>query len=226
MSWIKSGLLLMVLLLTGCSSTTPLIEERPSPDDAQYAPPELDYSLPDSAHGSLYRDGYMFTLFQDRRAYRVGDMLTVSLDEDTRSSKTANTNFGQNSGASMGGSFATGGGASGSMDGALSGNRDFRGNSASSQRNSLSGSITVVVHQVLPNGVLRIRGEKWIRLNQGDEFIRLNGMVRVDDITNGNMISSQRIGDARITYSQSGVLADANEAGWLTKLFVNPLFPF
>ncbi|WP_413112636.1 flagellar basal body L-ring protein FlgH [Thaumasiovibrio sp. DFM-14] len=225
LGWLKSALMVSMLVLTGCASPTALIDERPEQDDEAYAPPVLDYSLPDAEHGSLYRDGYMFTLFQDRRAYRVGDMLTVSLDEDTRSSKTANTNFGKTSGANAGGAFSTGGGAGGSFDGNLSGGRDFRGNSASSQRNSLSGSITVVVHEVLPNGVLRIRGEKWIRLNQGDEFIRLNGLVRVDDITNGNSISSQRIGDARITYSQSGVLADANEAGWLTKLFANPLFP-
>ncbi|MGF1682681.1 flagellar basal body L-ring protein FlgH [Photobacterium minamisatsumaniensis] len=218
------GACLAILLLVGCSSRPSHVDDRPTPDDMGYAPPMLDYSLPDARSGSVYRDGYMWTLFQDRRAYRVGDMLTVSLDEDTRSSKQANTNFGKNASGGLSGGFATGS-SSGSASGDLSGNRDFRGSSASSQRNSLSGSITVMVHGVLPNGVLRIKGEKWIRLNQGDEFIRLNGLVRVDDIDNANQISSQRVGDARITYSQSGVLADANEAGWLTQLFVNPLFP-
>ncbi|MGR5541221.1 flagellar basal body L-ring protein FlgH, partial [Vibrio campbellii] len=130
----------------------------------------------------------------------------------------------KSSSAGVSGGYDTGSSAR-SGSGSLSGDRDFNGGSASSQRNSLSGSITVMVHEVLPNGVLRIKGEKWLRLNQGDEFIRLNGLVRVDDINNGNEISSQRVGDARITYSQSGILADANEAGWLTKLFVNPLFP-
>ncbi|WP_047045941.1 flagellar basal body L-ring protein FlgH [Vibrio mexicanus] len=220
------ALLCSAWMLVGCAANnTSLIDDRPSPDDDVYAPPQLDYSLPDATSGSVYRDGYIWTLFQDRRAYRVGDILTVSLDEDTRSSKQADTNFGKNSSVGLGGSYDTGS-SSGAASGDLSGDRDFRGSSASSQRNSLRGSITVMVHEVLPNGVLRIKGEKWIRLNQGDEFIRLNGLVRVDDINNGNEISSQRVGDARITYSQSGVLADANEAGWLTKLFVNPLFPF
>lgn len=220
-------LLSSALLLAGCASVSApsLIDDRPSPDDDVYAPPALDYSLPDAGSGSVYRDGYIWTLFQDRRAYRVGDILTVSLDEDTRSSKQADTNFGKNSSAGMSGGYDSGG-STGGLSGNLSGDRDFRGSSASSQRNSLSGSITVMVHEVMPNGVVRIKGEKWIRLNQGDEFIRLNGLVRVDDINNGNQISSQRVADARITYSQSGVLADANEAGWLTKLFVNPLFPF
>ncbi|WP_394242743.1 flagellar basal body L-ring protein FlgH [Vibrio astriarenae] len=218
-------LLCSVFVLAGCvSNSTPLIEDRPAPDDDVYAPPALDYSLPAASAGSVYRDDYIWTLFQDRRAYRVGDILTVSLDEDTRSSKQANTNFGKSSSAGISGGYDTGSRA-GSGSGNLSGDRDFNGGSASSQRNSLSGSITVMVHEVLPNGVLRIKGEKWLRLNQGDEFIRLNGLVRVDDINNGNEISSQRVGDARITYSQSGILADANEAGWLTKLFVNPLFP-
>lgn len=220
------ALLCSVVTLMGCaSSTPPLIDDRPSPDDDVYAPPALDYSLPDAEAGSVYRDDYIWTLFQDRRAYRVGDILTVSLDEDTRSSKQANTNFGKSSSVGMSGGYDNGS-SSGGVSGNLGGDRDFKGGSASSQRNSLSGSITVMVHEVLPNGVLRIKGEKWLRLNQGDEFIRLNGLVRVDDINNGNEISSQRVGDARITYSQSGVLADANEAGWLTKLFVNPLFPF
>ncbi|MCE7616813.1 flagellar basal body L-ring protein FlgH, partial [Vibrio fluvialis] len=100
------------------------------------------------------------------------------------------------------------------------------GSASSSQGNKLEGAITVTVSEVLPNGVIRIRGEKWIRLNQGDEFIRLTGIVRVDDISRNNQVSSQRIGDARITYSGRGALADSNASGWLTQFFNSPWMPF
>ncbi|MGR5471004.1 flagellar basal body L-ring protein FlgH, partial [Vibrio astriarenae] len=75
----------------------------------------------------------------------------------------------------------------------IDGSRNFDGSASSSQGNKLQGAITVTVHEVLPNGVLRISGEKWLRLNQGDEFIRLTGIVRVDDINRSNQVSSQRI---------------------------------
>ncbi|MGL5585984.1 MAG: flagellar basal body L-ring protein FlgH, partial [Plesiomonas sp.] len=107
----------------------------------------------------------------------------------------------------------------------LGADRDFKGNSTSSQQNSLSGSITVLVYEVMPNGILRVRGEKWLRLNQGDEYIRLNGLVRVDDIDGSNRVPSQRLADARITYSGRGALSDSNSAGWLTRFFNSPFFP-
>ena len=111
------------------------------------------------------------------------------------------------------------------LSGSIDANRDFDGSATSQQQNSLRGEITVSVHAVQPNGILEIRGEKWLTLNQGDEYIRLSGLVRADDIQNDNSVSSQRIADARISYAGRGALSDANAAGWLTRLFNHPLFP-
>ena len=107
----------------------------------------------------------------------------------------------------------------------VSADRDFDGGATSSQQNTLAGAITVTVAEVMPNGVLGIRGEKWIRLNQGDEYIRLGGMVRVEDIDQSNRISSQRIADARITYAGRGALADSNQMGWLSRFFSSAFAP-
>lgn len=109
--------------------------------------------------------------------------------------------------------------------GSISGKRDFDGSATSAQQNMLRGSITVAVHQVLPNGVLVIRGEKWLTLNQGDEYMRVTGLVRADDVARDNSVSSQRIANARISYAGRGALSDANSAGWLTRFFNHPLFP-
>jgi len=174
--------------------------------------------------GSLFSANYGMALFQDRRAFRLGDILTVELDEQTRSSKKAGTSYGKDSNVGIGVPLIAGK-AQPKGQFTLEGERDFKGSSSSSQQNSLSGSITVMVAEVLPNGVLRIRGEKWLKLNQGDEYIRLSGLVRVDDIDGSNRVSSQRLGDARITYSGRGALADANESGWLSRFFNSSWFP-
>ncbi len=216
--------LLAILLLAGCAGRSSDFVP-PKPDDEAYAPPELDYDVSRISRGSLYTGNSSMTLFQDRRAYRVGDILTVVLDEKTESDKSSSTNFGKSSSVNLA-APTLGNKTYSKLQASGSANRDFDGSAASSQGNSLSGSITVTVYQVMPNGVLRVRGEKWLKLNQGDEFIRLSGNVRVDDIEADNTLSSQRIADARITYAGRGALADSNTAGWLSQFFNSPWIPF
>ncbi|MCJ2378555.1 flagellar basal body L-ring protein FlgH [Vibrio sp. ZSDZ34] len=224
MRWLSRTFAMSVLLvLVGCATRPEFVP--PEPDDQDYAPPKLDYALPQAKDGSLYRHQYTMTLFQDRRAYRVGDVLTVLLAEETQSSKKADTRFGKSSNVDFGAATIGGTTIDGTKVG-IEGNRSFDGGSASSQGNKLEGAITVTVHEVLPSGVLRISGEKWIRLNQGDEFIRVTGIVRIDDVDRYNQVFSHRIGDARITYSGRGALADSNSAGWLTQFFTSPWMPF
>lgn len=214
-------LIAMVMLLSGCiAPVSEIVDAQPEEVSMNVAFPNYEIDQ----NGSLFSTNYGVALFQDRRAFRIGDILTVELNEQTRSSKKAGTSFGKTSDVNIApiilgnktyADFNVSGGA----------DRDFSGASSSSQQNSLSGSITVMVQEVLPNGVLRIRGEKWLKLNQGNEFIRLSGLVRVDDINGMNRVSSERLADARITYSGRGTLADANEAGWLSRFFTSSWFP-
>ncbi|WP_034943421.1 flagellar basal body L-ring protein FlgH [Erwinia oleae] len=210
-----------MLLLSGCESSPFLVTK----DDAAFAPPE-ELSLPVEPvrGGGLYHSGYNWSLMQDRRAYRVGDILTVRLDESTQASKQAKTNFGKKNDVELGAPTLMGNTLD-KLSGSVSGNRNFNGNATTAQQNMLRGAITVAVHQVLANGVLVIRGEKWLTLNQGDEYMRVTGLVRADDIERDNSVSSQRIANARITYAGRGALSDANSAGWLTRFFNHPLFP-
>ncbi|MBY6016988.1 flagellar basal body L-ring protein FlgH [Ferrimonas balearica] len=219
----KAIALLSLMVLNGCSTT--YIPEPVQPDAPEYAPPALEFSLPTPAHGSLYRKGYNLALYQDRRAYRVGDILTVDLEEKTQASKKADTSTSKDSSLQGSGSYGFGS-STGSGQAQLGGGRDFSGNGSSSQQNQLTGAITVTVSGVLPNGVLVIRGEKWLRLNQGDEYIRLVGLVRPEDVDQANRISSQRIADARISYGGRGTLADVNAPGWGMRFFNDPIFPF
>ena len=84
----------------------------------------------------------------------------------------------------------------------------------------------MVVARVLPNGLLLVQGEKWFRLNRGEEYVRISGLVRPEDVSADNSISSQRLADARIAYSGTGELAQSNQAGWLTGFFLGTVNPF
>ena len=102
---------------------------------------------------------------------------------------------------------------------------EFDGEGASSQSNRLQGDITVTVAQRLPNGNLLVRGQKWIAINQGKEYVRIQGIVRPIDIDPDNSISSLKVADARISYGGTGALADANRPGLLSRFF-NMGLPF
>ena len=214
-------LLLAAVLLGGCASFNEMLPEE---DSSEFEPLELDYSLPPTSGGGLFRSGYGGSLVSDNRAVRVGDILTVVLDESTQSSKSAGTSFGKE--ASFGVGIPTVlGKRYPDIESSAGAERDFNGSAKSSQQNTLRGAIAVTVHRVLPNGTLLIKGEKTLRLNQGDEFIRLAGLVRVDDINRYNQVSSQSVANAKISYAGRGVLNDSNSAGWLTRFFTSPLFP-
>lgn len=209
------------LLLTGCESSPYLVKK----DDADYAPPnDIMDPQPPVHGGGVFNTGYNWSLTQDRRAYRVGDILTVKLDEATQASKQAKTGFDKKNDTTFGIPNIFGHTVD-KLSASVDGNRSFNGNGSSKQQNSLKGYITVAVYRVLPNGVLVIRGEKWLTLNQGDEYIRVTGLVRADDIERDNSVNSQRIANARISYAGRGALSDANSAGWLTRFFNHPLFP-
>ena len=111
------------------------------------------------------------------------------------------------------------------LDSELSSSSEFAGKGDSSQSNRLDGSITVTVAERLPNGYLVVRGQKWIRLNQGNEHIQIQGIVRPADINPDNTVSSLRVADAQIAYSGRGSLAQANAQGWLSRFFQSAGFP-
>jgi len=211
---------LVAALVAGCAAIEPP-PVHPGPRDeplVQVAPP------PHGSAGGVFVRDTAWSLTSDSRAFRPGDVVTVVLDEATQASKKADTSFGK--GSSVDVKPITIAGKVLKTDIGISANRDFNGTSTSTQQNTLQGAITAVVQEVLPNGLLRITGDKTLALNQGEEFIRLRGFVRAADIDRDNRVSSQRIADARIAYSGQGALADANSPGWITRFFASPLMPF
>ncbi len=221
---LASGILLGI---SGCA-----VQQVPQPGDPFFAP---SYPVPaepqPATPGAIYNTASVNFLLEDQKARRVGDILLVNLTESTQASKNADTNLKKDESITIANPTILG-----TLPSALNGNlsfetniapqRQFQGQSDSRQSNNLNGDITVTVVQVYPNGYLLVRGEKWITLNQGREFIRLTGIVRPDDITAQNTVISSRIGNARIEYSGTGALADSNTQGWLGRFFSGSVWPF
>lgn len=225
--------MLTAAVLCGLAACT--IAPEPKPGDLAYAPvasPALLAQEPNQ--GGIYRPGLSrpgnsLSLFQDARASRIGDVITVVLTESTTSSKKADTAISKSDKINIDAGVVLGATPrSGSVNMATSINptRDFNGGASSDQSNRLQGNITVMVSDVLPNGLLEVRGEKWLTLNRGEELIRLRGYVRPEDVLPDNSISSTRVADVRITYSGSGELAQANRQGWLSRFFSSEFWPF
>ncbi len=212
-----------VILLTACGT----VPEH----DAGFAPAfPVAAEAPRPTNGSIYQAGFTRNMFEDSRARGVGDLLTVTLTEKTNAQKKASTSTAKDSTISLGtptifGAPVLHNGNNILNAGAVNGN-EFTGDGASAQSNSLTGSITVFVSNVLPNGNLVIRGEKRMTLNTGDEYIRLSGIVRPEDIAPDNSIDSTKVANAEILYSGNGAVADANRQGWLGRFFNSPLWPF
>ena len=217
--------LLSVLSLSACMSN-----DKPAPGDPYYAPSVSPAaSMPQRTEGSLFQERYGLSLFDDRKALNVGDIITITLTERTVSRKSSGVNVSKESDTSFnaGPLFGNNPAFKGStLETALQQNREFNGDAGADQSNSLQGNITVTVAEVLPNGNLVVRGEKWMTLNRGDEFIRISGIVRPDDISPNNTVVSTRLANAQISYSGTGTLADSQSMGWLARFFNSEYWPF
>lgn len=225
--------LLVMMFVAGCAS------HMPKPNDPHYAPvypltPRIDIQNT----GSIYGNSLGVGLYEDQRARRVGDIITVILEERTVSSKSSGTGLNKSDENEMSVSSLLGAqpkvnvpGLINSesdltLDSATANDRKFAGEAKADQSNRLIGYITVTVADVLANGVLLVRGEKWITLAQGDEYIRIEGLVRMADVNPDNTIQSNKIADARIAYGATGDFADVNSKGWLSRFFSSEMWPF
>jgi len=220
----KLGFIGFVLLLLAACTPLP-------PRDPEFAPVQPASLMPPIQNsGSIYQSGYDMRLFEDNKAMRVGDVLTIKLQELTQAKKADDLNAKKNLdilvGAPTIGGVAMSALTGNSAETELTAKRDFKGEGEANQSNSLRGDISVTVVELLPNGNLKVRGEKRVTLNQGNEYIRLSGIVRPVDIDPDNTISSDKVADATIMYIGDGAMADASKMGWLSRVIYSPWFPF
>lgn len=228
----------LIMTLSGCAHWLDTLDLH---DETVYPPSyPIDNPAPPKTNGTIYQEGHEIALYQDHLAHRVGDILTVRLEEATVGAKAANmktnkiTTTNTNNG-NLTNNASTNSGSSlkpillGSTMSSLifdTGNdMEFNGTGQTNENNKLQGTVSVTVTRVLSNNNLVIAGETWITINQGREYIRLTGIVRPEDIEAFNTISSQRIADSRIAYSGSGQVGNTARGGLLTQLMYK-FFPY
>lgn len=225
---------LAVAMLTGCYNN----EVKRDPAFAAVRPAPIEPQ--DNYDGAIFDARNNISLFEDYRARRVGDILTVKLEEQTDAEKETETTvdksnnnsidnptlFGTTPQFNLPGQLPLANTKDNNLAFGLNSNSAFKGAGDSDQNNKLTGNISVSVVEVLPNGNMVIRGERVITINQGNEYIRLSGMISPRDIEADNSISSIRIADAQISYVGDGPTNDANVMGWLSRFFVSALMPF
>ena len=211
-------------LLSGCAAiqaTPPSAVHQPM----SVRPEAMATALP--ANGAIYQTVQARPLFEDRRARRIGDTITINLVERNTAQKSANAN------ATRNGNMTAGIGPINRLP--LTGlngleleaeaESDFNGKGAAAANNVFNGTITVTVIDVYPNGNLLVSGEKMVAINQGNEFIRFSGVINPNNVTTANTVQSTQVADARIEYRGSGFIDESNTMGWLQRFFV-AIMPF
>lgn len=207
--------LVPVLALAGCVTTTPPTAVH----QPMTARPSIA-SVPSS--GAIFSIATARPLFEDRRARFVGDTLTVNIQEKVQASKKSENKTTRNQTVDMGVPTIIGLPFKSVQGITLSANdsNNFNGKGENTSSNDFTGTLTVTVIEVFPNGNLLVSGEKQIGLKEGEEFIRFSGVVNPNTITFANTVVSTQVADARIEYKANGFIDSAQVMGWLSRFFL------
>ena len=212
-----------IILISFLASCSTQLEERASMD-FEPTMPNISKTPKQDKYGSIYSNSQQGLFATDRRASKVGDLLTVALSENFSASKSQSAKSAKNGTASFDFPRITTAGADDTLfDSKLA--KSFDGSGSADQTNSLRGEISVTVTKVFSNGNMEILGQKKLTLNNGDEYIRLVGIIRPEDVDSRNIVPSSRIANAKISYTGAGDVADTSKKGWFSKLVdaVTPL---
>lgn len=216
----------LAMLLGACATPQQHLSSeafKPLPIPAQ--PEAMNAHAP---NGAIWQPGTNVSLFEDSRAHRVGDLITVLIQENANATKSTNTTVNKSDDVSAGlssffGKPLTAGGYSPSMG--MTSSTKFGGNGATSQSNTFTTVLEATVVKVMSNGNLEISGQKEVMLNGGHEYIRVAGVVRASDVSPQNTVLSTQIANARVEYSGTGDVYAAAKVPWLTSFFLS-LWPF
>ena len=220
-------LIILVLLLPACGR---YVEDRLSEEFEPIYLAPADDEQRQSDYGAIYKPNQSGLFAMESRAHRVGDILTVSFTESFQATKSQNAASSKSSDSKVTlpnilENLAGQNLIPESTDLSAGTEQTFTGSGSSNQSNSLSGLISVHVVRVFGNGNLEILGQKKLTLNNGDEYIRVSGIVRPRDISSDNVVPSDRIANADIDYIGAGDTAVSGKKGWYSKFLetVSPI---
>lgn len=210
---------LIVALLAACNSA-------PKRDMEYAAVPPADIPPLPEGNGSIYQAGFERSWFENVRARRVGDILVVNLVEDTEAKHTNSGTVSRDSNTSITNPTLFGREISFDLGTSMGSNTDFSGDADNTQNNEFTGSVSVMVTELLSNGYMKVRGEKRIGMTGGNEYVKVSGIIRPEDIDLNNTVDSTKVADATLVYIGDGQTAKATQMGWLAKFFISAIMPF
>ncbi|MDM7941018.1 MAG: flagellar basal body L-ring protein FlgH [Hydrogenophaga sp.] len=221
-----SAWLLLAVLASGCETMSSKVDLEPVQPVryAQAVPPAAVNAVPS---GSLFQAASYRPAFEDPRARRPGDTLTVQITERLNASQTSSASIdrsGDISGSVSGFPFLKAPLLDKLTLGAQSEN-SFAGDGRNLNNNNFSGSITTTVQEVLPNGHLVVVGEKQIGVNQNVDVLRFSGTVDPKLIQPGNTVASTQMANVRVESRGRGAQGEAMAIGWLARFFLS-VIPF
>lgn len=213
--------------------------QKTASDDTEYFeeafPRDEDIKRIEKKSGSLWVDTYQSQMYNNlHRASRIGDMVTIVIEEETQGKKSAETKAERKGSQKMGitGLFGLVSKLTawlGGMDpeNMVNGSSETKhdGKGETKRSGSLEAKITARVMKVLRNGDLQIRGQKNIKVNGEEQVLSIEGYVRPYDIASDNTVKSTMLADARINLNGFGVVADQQKPGWLQRIF-QTILPF
>jgi flagellar L-ring protein precursor FlgH len=164
------------------------------------------------------------SLYKDKKAFKIGDVLTVNVVESASASHNANTKATKSSSAGVSWGAQRSHGIP-FQDFGITGKEDVSGGGRSARSGDLSGHITVRVTEVLPNGNLVINGNRVITVNDEQQIMEITGIVRPEDVTADNTVMSTLVADAQIKYTGKGAVAEKARLGLISRL-LSMLFAF
>jgi flagellar L-ring protein precursor FlgH len=225
---IKMYLLCLLFIIGGCSSNLYVKADRPVIKPLQEIARK---PLP----GTIWPgENAKNSLFVDRKAQRINDIVTIVVSESAVGGNNASTDTARDTSttagitsllgleqsilehnAKMGTSINLGGASSNSLKGTGKTTRD----------GSLIAKISARVVDIQDNGNFIVEGRRQLTINAEDQYLIITGIVRPEDITSDNSILSQYIADAKIVYTGKGVVDDKMRPGWLTRV-VDWVWPF
>jgi flagellar L-ring protein FlgH len=234
--WRCGCLWLAVMCLAGCVGVYTDVSQVPEIKEVQ-EPVFPAFEQVQVAEGSLWSEMRGMSLYHDRRARRIGDVVVVRIEENPEASLNAGTSTKKSSSLSAKLKFL------GVMKSLADNNANlaqipgeddlissafdsgFDGEGSSSRDGNVKAYISAVVVKVFPNGNLYINGKRQISVNNETQYIIISGIIRPEDISTINEISSTYVADARIMYSGVGDLSDKQQQGWLGKV-MDYVWPF
>ncbi len=211
-----------LLVLAGCATPRDQIKV-----DVTTARPQPIESQAEQPSGSIFRARGNLLLFEDYRPRWVGDVLTIQINETLNASQSATSNTEKKTNLTttipkIRGVFGMG---LNGLNTTAATDNAFNGTGATTSADLFTGTITVTVIEVLPNGNLKVAGEKQIGIRENSEVLRFSGVVNPVLIQPGNVVSSAQVADARLDYRGGGNIEQAQIQGWLARFF-NSWSPF